>query len=145
MTKNLASGQTNCSTPQNDVFQIFEGLGPQIRSQMLSLAICVGVGSRVWPKSAWSPSYEKKVPEKPENWTTPSNINIISLKMRFSKNTHKLDLFTIQTTAKRDDVSMPILKVSPGQDLGTQLQKKSWRNPPNASQKWYLPILIGAL
>ena len=103
--------------------------------------ICAGVGSGVWPKSAWSPSYEKKVQAKTENWTTPSNINIISMKMRFSKNTHKPDLFTIQTTAKRDDVSMPILKVSPGQDLGTQLQKKSWRNRPKASQKWYLPSI----
>ena len=64
--------------------------------------------------------------------------------MRFSKNTHKPDIFTISNPMKRDDVSMPILKVSPGQDLGTQLQKKSWRNPQNASQKGYLPILTGA-
>ena len=47
-----------------------------------------------------------------------------SLKMRFSKNTHKPDIFTISNPVKRDDVSIPILKVSPGQDLGTQLQKK---------------------
>ena len=44
--------------------------------------------------------------------------------MRFSKNTHKPDIFTISNPMKRDDVSMPILKVSPGQDLGTKLQKK---------------------
>ena len=42
-----------------------------------------------------------------------------SLKMRFSKNTHKPDIFTIQNPMKRDDVSIPILKVSPGQDLET--------------------------
>ena len=47
-----------------------------------------------------------------------------TLKMRFSKNTHKPDIFTIQNPMKRDDVSIPILKVSPGQDLETQLQKK---------------------
>ena len=64
-----------------------------------------------------------------------------SLKMRFSKNTHKPDIFTIQNPMKRDDVSIPILKVGPGQDLETQLQKKSWRNPPKASQKWYLPSI----
>ena len=44
-----------------------------------------------------------------------------SLQVRFSKNTHKLDIFNMQTTAKRDDISMSILKVSTGQDLGTQL------------------------
>ena len=54
-------------------------------------------------------------------------------------------MFTISKGMKRDDVSMPILKVSPGQDLGTQLQKRSWRNPPNASQTWYLRVLLGAL
>ena len=48
-----------------------------------------------------------------------------SLKMRFSKNTHKPDIFTIPRTMKRDDVSIPILKGSLGQDLETQLQKKS--------------------
>ena len=47
-----------------------------------------------------------------------------TLKMRFLKNTHKPDIFTISKGMKRDDVSMPILKVSPGQDLETQLQKK---------------------
>ena len=47
-----------------------------------------------------------------------------SLKMRFSKNTHKPDIFTISRPMKHDDVSIPILKVSPGQDLGTQLQNK---------------------
>ena len=64
-----------------------------------------------------------------------------SLKTRFSKNTHKPDIFTIPNPMKRDDVSIPILKVSPGQDLGTQLQKKSWRNPPKAAQKWYQPCI----
>ena len=50
--------------PENAVFQIFDGLGPQILFQMLSLMICVGVASGVWPKSAWGPSYEQKVLEK---------------------------------------------------------------------------------
>ena len=46
------------------------------------------------------------------------------LKVQFSKNTHKPDIFTVSSIVKRVDVSMPILKVSPGQDLETQLQKK---------------------
>ena len=50
--------------PENAVFQIFDGLGPQILFQMLSLMICVGVASGVWPQSAWGPSYEQKVLEK---------------------------------------------------------------------------------
>ena len=56
---------------ENDVFQIFKELGPQIRFQMLSLTILVGVGSGVWPKSAWSPSYEKIILEIAQIWTTP--------------------------------------------------------------------------
>ena len=47
------------------------------------------------------------------------------LKVQFSKNTNEPTIFDIKTTVKHDDVSMPILKVSPGQDLETQLQKTS--------------------
>ena len=54
----------------------------------------------------------------------------------------------MSSTVKRDDVSMPILKVSPGQDLETQLQKKVdeiYRNCPQTGPNINIIILIGAL
>ena len=69
----------NVVPPENNVFLFFKELGPQIGFQMLSLTILVGVGSGVCPKSAWSPSYEKKFLENAQIWTTPSNINTIIL------------------------------------------------------------------
>ena len=68
-------------------------------------------------------------------------------KIRFSKNTHKPDRLTMSSTAKRDDVSMPILKVSPGQDLETQLQKKVdeiYRKCSKTGPNINIIILIGA-
>ena len=55
----------------------------------------------------------------------------------------------VQTTLKHEDVSMPIPKNSPGQDLETQLQKTNYRNDLKAPKIHYLSsgplILLGIL
>ena len=45
------------------------------------------------------------------------------VKCRFPKNTYKPTISDVQTTLKHEDVSMPILKIGPGQDLATELQQ----------------------
>ena len=50
------------------------------------------------------------------------------VKRRFSENTYKPTISDVQTTLKREDVSMPIQKISPEQDLETQLQKTNYQN-----------------
>ena len=57
------------------------------------------------------------------NLKLDSNCQI--LKVQLSKNTHKPSNFTASNPMKHVDVSMSILKISPGQDLETQLQKNS--------------------
>ena len=57
--------------PEKYIFTIFEGIGPQLRSQILNWTKWVGVGLGVCPKSAWSPSYEIFVLEIAKIWTTP--------------------------------------------------------------------------
>ena len=47
-------------------------------------------------------------------------------------------MFTYQNPMKHVDVSMPILKVHFGQDLETELQKRSPCNPSRASKTLYL-------
>ena len=42
-----------------------------MRFQILCLMILIGVGSKVWPKSAWSSSYEKNKSKIAKIWTTP--------------------------------------------------------------------------
>ena len=59
LTTIIRRTKTNCGTLRKCHFWNFEGFGPQMRFQILSLMILAGVGSGVWPKSAWSPSYEK--------------------------------------------------------------------------------------
>ena len=48
------------------------------------------------------------------------------VKLRFSKTIHKPIFSDVQTTLKHEDVSMPIQKISPGQDLETELQKNKF-------------------
>ena len=56
---------------ENDIFGISKDVGLNSVSKLSSLMICVGVASRVFPKSAWSPSYEKMILEIAKIWTTP--------------------------------------------------------------------------
>ena len=45
------------------IFEIFEGIGPQLRFQILSWTKRADPSLGVCPNSAWSPSYEKFIPE----------------------------------------------------------------------------------
>ena len=47
--------------------------------------ILVGVASGVWPKSAWSPSYEKKILEIAKFWTTLVDGILIEVFKRVNK------------------------------------------------------------
>ena len=71
------------------------------------------------------------------------------VKRRFSENTYKPTISDVQTILKREDVSMPIQKISPGQDLETQLQKTNYQNYSKASKMHYLSsgplVLLGIL
>ena len=66
-------------------------------------------------------------------------------KRRFSENIYKPTISDVQTTLKREDVSMPIQKISPGQDLETQLQKSNYQNYSKVSKMHYLlsgPLML---
>ena len=48
-------------------------------------------------------------------------------KTRVLKHTNTLSIFELQTIWKHDGVSMPILEISPGQDLWAELGKTNWQ------------------
>ena len=58
--------------PENDVFDIFEGIGCQLRFQILNWMKRADPCFGLCRNSAWSPSYEFVFPEIAKIWTTPS-------------------------------------------------------------------------
>ena len=58
--------------PENDVFDIFEGIGCQLRFQILNWMKRADPCFGVCRNSAWSPSYDFFFPEIAKIWTTPS-------------------------------------------------------------------------
>ena len=62
----------DCSTLRKYIFELVEGIGPQLRFQILSWTKRADPSPGVCPNSAWSPSYEKFIPEIAKIWTTPS-------------------------------------------------------------------------
>ena len=53
---------------ENVIFEIPKEFGPQMRLQILSLMICAGVGSGVWPIQARAMKKKLKIAKI---WTTP--------------------------------------------------------------------------
>ena len=58
--------------PENDVFDIFEGIGCQLRFQILNWMKRADPCFGVCRNSAWSPSCEKNILKIAKIWTTPS-------------------------------------------------------------------------